>query len=84
MTTPPVDLDDVYKTPIGRLIALSDADLDDLISNAEHALQKAQKIKIWLEGIKRIKAGSLQSFPCDLPATRVSGVVPGTSFPCGD
>ena len=51
-----LDLDDIYKTPVGDLLALSDQELDDLISSADEADQKARKLKTWLNGIKRQKA----------------------------
>jgi len=51
-----LDLDDIYKTPVGDLLALSDQELDDLISSADEAYQKARKLKTWLNGVKRQKA----------------------------
>jgi hypothetical protein len=51
----PLELDDIYKTPIGDLLALSDQELDDLIVSAEDAYQKARKLKAWLSGVKRQK-----------------------------
>lgn len=52
----PFELDDIYKTPVGDLLALSDQELDDLIASAEDAYQKARKLKSWLNGVKRQKA----------------------------
>ena len=51
-----LELDDIYKTPIGDLFVLSDQDLDDLIARTEETYQKARKLKTWLNGIKRQKA----------------------------
>ena len=51
-----LDLDDIYKTPVGDLLALSDHELDDLISSVDEAYQKARKLKTWLNGVKRQKA----------------------------
>ena len=51
-----LDLDDIYKTPVGDLLALSDQELDDLIARTEETYQKARKLKTWLNGIKRQKA----------------------------
>ena len=51
-----LDLDDLYKTTVGELLALSDQDLDDLIASTEETYQKARKLKTWLNGIKRQKA----------------------------
>lgn len=50
-----LDLDDLYKTTVGELLALSDQDLDDLIARTEETYQKARKLKTWLNGIKRQK-----------------------------
>ena len=50
-----LDLDDIYKTPVGDLLALSDQELDDLISSADEAYQKVHKLKTWLNGVKRQK-----------------------------
>lgn len=52
----PLELDDIYKTPVGDLLALSDQDLDALIVSVEEAYQKARKLKAWLNGVKRQKA----------------------------
>ena len=52
----PLELDDIYKTPVGDLLALSDQELDALIASAEEAYQKARKLKTWLNGAKRQKA----------------------------
>lgn len=54
-------LDDIYKTPVGELLALSDQELDDLIARAEENYHKARKLKTWLKGIKRQKAGRRNS-----------------------
>lgn len=51
-----LNLDDLYKTTVGELLALSDQDLDDLIARTEEIYQKARKLKTWLNGIKRQKA----------------------------
>lgn len=51
-----LDLDDLYKTTVGELLALSDQDLDGLIARTEETYQKARKLKTWLGGIKRQKA----------------------------
>lgn len=59
MNTEPnkLELTDIYKTPVGELLALSDQELDDLIARAEDNYQQARKLKTWLKGVKRQKAG---------------------------
>ncbi len=52
----PLELDDIYKTPVGDLLALSDHELEALIVSAEEAYQKARKLKAWLNGVKRQKS----------------------------
>jgi len=53
--TPNLKLDDIYKTPVGELLSLSDDRLNALISQAEEDFEKARKLKSWLKGIKRQK-----------------------------
>lgn len=52
----PLELDDIYKTPVGDLLALSDQELEALAVSAEEAYQKARKLKAWLNSVKRQKA----------------------------
>ena len=52
----PLELDDIYRTPVGDLLALSGQELEALIISAEDAYQKARKLKAWLNGVKRQKA----------------------------
>lgn len=52
----PLELDDIYKTPVGDLFVLSDQELDALISDAEEVIRKCGLIKQWLNGAKRLKA----------------------------
>lgn len=51
-----LELDDIYKTPIGDLFVLSDQELDALISDAEEVIRKCDLIKRWLNGAKHLKA----------------------------
>ena len=52
----PLELDDIYKTPIGDLFVLSDQEIDTLISDAEEVIRKCGLIKQWLNGAKHLKA----------------------------
>ncbi|PJB71236.1 MAG: hypothetical protein CO093_05670 [Alphaproteobacteria bacterium CG_4_9_14_3_um_filter_47_13] len=52
----PLELDDIYKTPVGDLFVLSEKELDALISDAEEAIRKCCLIKKWLNGAKRQNA----------------------------
>ena len=52
----PLELDDIYKTPVGDLFVLSDQELDALIADAEATIQKCCLIKKWLNGAKHLKA----------------------------
>lgn len=52
----PLELDDIYKTPVGDLFVLSDQELDALISDAEEVIRRCGLIKQWLNGAKRLKA----------------------------
>ncbi len=52
----PLELDDIYKTPVGDLFVLSDQEFDALIADAEATIQRFILIKKWLNGAKRQKA----------------------------
>lgn len=63
----PLELDDIYKTPVGDLFVLSDQELDALIADAEAAIRRFILIKKWLNGAKRQYAGRDCSGRCCCP-----------------
>ena len=50
-----IKLEDILHIPVGELLDLPEAELEDLIIKAEENLGKARRLKSWLKGIRARK-----------------------------